>query len=195
METALEFFSDFRTKGLLPDFLGFLYLLRGLCAKGRMEEARGILREMLQSKSVFELISKVDTGVESESLDGFLNLLCEQGSIQEAITVLDEVSSVFFPTEKWCFPYHIQQNSKWLDECDNFRKSSKLTSFHPKNCEEFEFSDEEEPKRMEKDCDSLVKRMQHYDFDTYYSMIASLFSKGELQKANKLAKKVLSKLV
>ncbi|KAL2503216.1 Pentatricopeptide repeat-containing protein [Forsythia ovata] len=96
MEGALKFFLEFKSKGLLPDFLGFMFLIRGLCAKGRMEESRSILREMLQTDSVIDLLRRVDSDVESESVESFLTFLCERGSILEAVSVLDEVGSMFF---------------------------------------------------------------------------------------------------
>ncbi|WCJ42259.1 Pentatricopeptide repeat (PPR) superfamily protein [Euphorbia peplus] len=100
MEEALSFYFESKEKDKPPDFLGFLYLMRGLCAKGRMEEARSVLREMLQSQSAMELIKRVNTQVETESIDSFLAFLCEQGSIQEAITVLNEIGRMFFPVPK-----------------------------------------------------------------------------------------------
>lgn len=100
LEGALNFFIECNQKGTSPDLLGFLQLMRGLCAKGRMEEARSILREMLQSKSVMEMLNKVNTGVETESMQSFLIFLCQQGSIKEAVTVLNEVVSMFFPVQK-----------------------------------------------------------------------------------------------
>ncbi|KAL2481835.1 Pentatricopeptide repeat-containing protein [Abeliophyllum distichum] len=96
MEGALKFFLEFKSKGLLPDFLGFMFLIRGLCAKGRMEESRSILREMLQTDSVIDLLRRVDSEIESESVESFLTFLCERGSILEAVAVLDEVGSMFF---------------------------------------------------------------------------------------------------
>ncbi|CAK9182361.1 unnamed protein product [Ilex paraguariensis] len=96
MEGALGFFFEFKRKGMPPDLLGFIYLMRGLCAKGRMEESRSILREMLQTQHVVDVLNEVDTQVEMESLASFLVSLCEQGSIQEAITILNEVASMFF---------------------------------------------------------------------------------------------------
>jgi len=100
MEGALHFFVDMKRDGFSPDFLGFLYLVRGLCAKGRMEEARTIMREMLQDESVVELINRVDTEIDSESVESVLVDLCEQGSIQGALVVLNEIGSMFFPYKR-----------------------------------------------------------------------------------------------
>ena len=163
MEGALEYLFEFKEKGVLPDFLGFMYLIRGLCAKGRMEEARSVIREMLQSQSVMELINKVDTEVQTESLESLLICLCDQGSIKEAVSVLNEVGSVFFPPG-----LHIRQQH--------------FGFFGRKG------------KKMVKDLDQLRRRSQFHDFDYYYSEVASLCSKGELQKASLLAKKILEKL-
>ncbi|XAR53447.1 hypothetical protein NMG60_11022001 [Bertholletia excelsa] len=114
MEGALEFFFEFKKKGLVPDLLGFI--------------VSNILREMLQTQSVLELLKRAETEVDSDSIDRFLLSLCEQGSIQEAILVLNEVGSMYFPIP--VFP----------------------------------------------------------NFNTYYSVIASLCSRGDLRKANELAK-------
>ncbi|KAI6703132.1 hypothetical protein NL676_012268 [Syzygium grande] len=100
MEGALTLFSEFKNKAILPDLLGFQYLLRGLSAKGRMEEARNVLREMLQSQPIVELIDKVDSEFETES-NNFLVLLCEQGNIKEAITLLDEIGNMYHPIQKF----------------------------------------------------------------------------------------------
>ncbi|KAG6741096.1 hypothetical protein POTOM_056580 [Populus tomentosa] len=103
MEGALGFYFEHKGKGISPDFLGFLRLIRGLCAKGRMEEARSILREMLS------------------------------GSIKEAVTVLNEVGSVFFPVEKWFGPFHESQELLPLSELNGF---SSVSSSTVSSCEE-----------------------------------------------------------
>lgn len=100
MEGALHFFVDMKRSGLSPDFLGFLYLVRGLCAKGRMEEARNIVREMLQDESVAELINGVNVEIEDESIESVLVDLCEQGSIQGALVILNEIGAMFFPYKR-----------------------------------------------------------------------------------------------
>ncbi|KAL6508515.1 hypothetical protein OROHE_021648 [Orobanche hederae] len=100
MEGALKLFFDCKGNGLLPDFLGFVYLVRGLSAKGRMEESRSILREMLKTQSVVDLINGVKTGVESDSVENLVVLLCERGCISEAVDVLNEVVSVLFSGER-----------------------------------------------------------------------------------------------
>lgn len=97
MEEALRVFAEFKGKNIPADFLGFLYLIKGLCTKGRMEEARSVLREMLVSEPVVELINRVDAElVESESVRGFLVELCEQGRVPQAVKILDEISSTFY---------------------------------------------------------------------------------------------------
>lgn len=100
MEGALQFFIDMKENDISPDFLGFLYLVRGLCAKGRMEEARSVIREMLQDESVLELLNRVDGEIETESIEHFLVHLCEQGSIQNALIILNEIGSMFFPYKR-----------------------------------------------------------------------------------------------
>ncbi|KAL2936441.1 hypothetical protein RDABS01_011882 [Bienertia sinuspersici] len=100
MESALQFFLDMKGNGFSPDFLGFLFLVRGLCTKGRMEEARSIIREMLQNDSVLELLNRVDNEIETESIESFLVQLCEQGSIESALVILNEIGSMFFPYKR-----------------------------------------------------------------------------------------------
>ncbi|XP_021756657.1 pentatricopeptide repeat-containing protein At5g57250, mitochondrial-like [Chenopodium quinoa] len=100
MEGALQFFIDMKGNGISPDFLGFLYLVRGLCAKGRMEEARSVVREMLKDESVLELLARVNSEIETESVETFLVDLCEQGSIQNALIILNEIGSMFFPYKR-----------------------------------------------------------------------------------------------
>lgn len=104
MEGALGIFFEFKEKGVFPDFLGFLYLVRGLITKGRMEEARNALREMLQSKSFVEqLTEKIpdDNEVSAESVYNLLNLLCDQGNLDDAIMILNEIG--IFPTSRLRF--------------------------------------------------------------------------------------------
>ncbi|OMO49709.1 hypothetical protein COLO4_38436 [Corchorus olitorius] len=101
MEGALTVFSEFKMKGLSADLLGFIHMIQGFCAKGRMEEARSILREMLHTESVLQLINKIDTEIESDSVESFLVFLCEQGSIQEALVVLREIKSILLPIQRW----------------------------------------------------------------------------------------------
>ncbi|KAG1338891.1 Pentatricopeptide repeat-containing protein [Cocos nucifera] len=98
IEGALGFFSEYRKRGFSPDFLGFLNLIRGLFAKGRMEEARSILRNMLQCADVKNLINRAGDELQVESLVSLLFLACDQGRIQEVIAVLSEVGSMIFPS-------------------------------------------------------------------------------------------------
>ncbi|CAH8355355.1 unnamed protein product [Eruca vesicaria subsp. sativa] len=101
MEEALRVFAEFKGKNISADFLGFLYLIKGLSTKGRMEEARSVLREMLVSEPVVELINRVDAELaESESIRVFLVELCEQGRVPQAVKILDEISSTFYPSGK-----------------------------------------------------------------------------------------------
>lgn len=166
MEAALGFFIELKKKEVLPDFLGFLHLIRGLCSKGRMEEARNVLREMLQTQSALELIERASDEIETESIGGFLVSLCEQGSIQESLAVLNEIGSMFFPVEK-----RLRSFSNELGKLKNIYEVEAFGG------------------------DDIVSKSltsnDKVDFGSYYSLIASLFSKGELKKANRLAKEIL----
>ncbi|XVE98835.1 hypothetical protein REPUB_Repub03eG0142900 [Reevesia pubescens] len=193
MEGALAFFSEFKMKGVSPDFLGFIHMIRGLCAKGRMEEARSILREMLQTKSVVELINNVDTKIESEPIESFLVFLCEQGSIQEALVVLNEIGSIYFPIEKWSIIYQESQALK------NHLKNEALSAVSTVSARSNEKSDLDcalhDPQQIRKlveNYDVGKEESQFCSFGFYYCLLSSLCSKGELHKANKLMDEMLS---
>lgn len=183
MEGALEFFFEFKRKDVSPNFLGFLYLIKGLCTKGRMEEARSILREMLQSKSTVELINRVDIEVESESVLNFLVLLCEQGSILEAVTLLNEIGSIFFPARR-------DSTDRGWGTPNKFHESESLNAVASRST----LTNEQTDLKLAEDYYNVEKRSQVHDFDFCYSIIASLCSKGELQKASKVMKDMLSSL-
>ncbi|CAO2823080.1 unnamed protein product [Amaranthus hypochondriacus] len=100
LEGALQFFVSMKGNGFSPDFLGFLYLVRGLCAKGRMEEARSVIREMLEDESVLQLLNRVNDEIETDSIESFLVQLCEQGNIQGALVILNEIGSMYFPYKR-----------------------------------------------------------------------------------------------
>lgn len=182
MEGALKLFLDFKSIGLLPDFLGFMYLVRGLCAKGRMEESRSILREMLQSQSVIDLLGRVDTEVESDSVENLLVFLCEQGRIHDAVAVLDEVGSLLFSAGR--NSSHHTLNPHELDANTAVMPSIYVgINFHSLS------SDVGNVEDVLKICGSDDGKMQQLkDFDSFYSLIHSLCLKGELAKANKLTK-------
>lgn len=186
MEGALKFFLEFKSKGLLPDFLGFMFLIRGLCAKGRMEESRSILREMLQAESVIELLRRVDSEVESESLGSFLTILCERGSIQEAVDVLDEVGSMFFSSGRSSSAYNGLNPHDMKANTEFGPSICRAVNLHAQSCgiENLENMPKFRDDRESKTCNWL-------GFDSYYALIYSLCSKGELSKANRLVKKLL----
>ncbi|KAF3441157.1 hypothetical protein FNV43_RR15068 [Rhamnella rubrinervis] len=189
MEGALELFIEFKSKNVSPDFLGFMSMIRGLCSKGRMEEARSILRDMLQSQSVIELINRVDIELETESLERLLVFLCEQGNIGEAVTVLNEVGSIFFPVRRWSSAYHRSRTLPKLYDRETFGTvTSKSVTFPNKTDLSFGLFDMKKEKKLAKNNEHLVS----HDFDFYYSQIASLCSRGELREATQLAKEILS---
>lgn len=151
MEGALEYYFNSRTNGYFPDLLGFFYLVRGLCSIGRMEESRSVLREMLEIEKIVDLLKKVDTGFENESLDNFLVSLCDQGNIPEAILILDEIVRMFFPI------------GKKIGEGRLGLSGSQPLIFYEDD-------------------------VAYDDFEACYGLLVSLCSKGELKKANKVAK-------
>lgn len=184
MEGALKLFFEYKTMGLLPDFLGFMYLLRGLCAKGRMEESQSILREMLQDQLVVDLLRRVDTEVESDSVDNLLFYLCEQGRIHDALALLEEVGSLLF-SGRTPSSWHVL-NQHELKENTEVAPSSRA------GVDSLSLSDEDDDKEVE-DMPNICsidpgKTHQLNDFDSFYSLIHSLCLKGEMAKANKLTK-------
>lgn len=192
MEGALEFFYEFKMKSILPDFLGYLYLIRGLFTKGRMEEARSILRKMLQTQCVVELINRVDVEVKTESIGSFLIFLCEQGSIKEAVTVLNEVACTVFPFGRSLGSDKLQKSKK-LSEGDNFGVgASKFLNSTNKTDSDLGLRKVDKMDKVVESCYHIEKRSQFHDFDAYYSLIASFCSRGKLWKANRLVKEMLS---
>ncbi|KAK8615189.1 hypothetical protein V6N13_068970 [Hibiscus sabdariffa] len=193
MEGALTFYSEFKMKGVSPDFLGYIHMVRGLCAKGRMEEARNILREMLQTKSIVELINNIDTKNESESVESFLVFLCEQGSVLEALVVLNTIASILFPSQKWS---NIEQDSQAPNNGVKSEVpsavstvstgSNKISGLHCAT------DDPQQIHKLVEDYDVGKDKSQFHSFGFYYSLLSSLCSKGELHKVNKIMNEMLS---
>ncbi|XP_065048603.1 pentatricopeptide repeat-containing protein At5g57250, mitochondrial-like [Musa acuminata AAA Group] len=92
IEGALGFFTATKTRGYFSDFLGFMNLVDGLLAEGMMEEARSILRDILNCAEIVDLINNAGDELHVESLDSLLSLACEQRRIKEVILVLNEIS-------------------------------------------------------------------------------------------------------
>ncbi|KAL9665757.1 hypothetical protein QQ045_000078 [Rhodiola kirilowii] len=164
VQGALDFYIEPKRKGESPDFLGFLYLIRGLLTKGRMEEARGILKEMLQTKSVRDSINQVDAEVETESIESFLVDLCDQGCIKEAVTILDEIGLILFPIG-------IASSHK-----QKFSTGSKGNVSDTASSRNIVGSDS-----------------QSQNFNNFYPAIVSFCSEGEIQNANSLVKQMLQR--
>ncbi|PKA58554.1 Pentatricopeptide repeat-containing protein [Apostasia shenzhenica] len=157
MQGALNFYHKYRDQEISPDFLGFLNLIKGLSTKGRMEEARGIIRDMLQYEAAAVLINKA-----GDDVLPYLKFACEEGRIQEVINILTDLGSDYFPP-RWC-----KEGNNNLKKVKNWHFIDRFTADECKNA------------------------TIHEGFETYYSIVASLCSKGELQKANSLVKAVAS---
>ncbi|KAK7413036.1 hypothetical protein VNO78_04871 [Psophocarpus tetragonolobus] len=195
MQGALEFYYKFKRKDISPDFFGFLYLIRGLCTKGRMEEARSVLREMLQSKNAAELINIVNKEVDTESISDFLATLCEQGRVQEAVTVLNEIACILFPVRRLStYNQGFHKGQKIYEWKDFGSKSSSIIPSSGKSGLNLESCDDIDVKNLTTNNGGDMTRSQLHGFDFYYSRIAALCAKGELQKANQSAKEMLSDL-
>lgn len=195
MEGALEFFSQFKTKGLLPDFLGFVYMIRGLHTKGRMEEARNILGEMLRCESVVGLINTVDTEVESESVESFLLFLFEQGRVSDAVAVLNKIASILFPVRRWPCSYEGSQTPNNHSECRRLSSvdSEPATSNHESESY-WQLVDTEKAEKLAENHFIQKKNPDSRDIGSFYSVISSLCSRGELRKANELVNEMVSSL-
>ncbi|KAJ4830483.1 hypothetical protein Tsubulata_012803 [Turnera subulata] len=193
LEGALLFFVEYEEKGISPDLLGFLHLMRGLYTKGRMEEARSVLRKMLQSQSAMELIRRVNVVVETESIESFLFHLCEQGSIKEAVTLLDEVCALYFPARKWSDPYHEAQEHEHLSDLKAYgRVTKKAVSPSEKTDLDISLSGATKLDHAVGSSDDLAKSSQFNGIDSHYALIASFLSRGEPLRANKLVKDMIA---
>ncbi|OWM84289.1 pentatricopeptide repeat-containing protein At5g57250, mitochondrial [Punica granatum] len=170
MEGALGFFCEFKNRCVLPDFLGFLNLVRGLSTKGRIDEARSVLREMLRSQSVAGLISKVeDSDIGDDSVYNFLVGLCEQGSVKEAIIVLNEIASMYFPASRFQGDeYQLREHNESHEE--EIGTAEETEDMMNNETREFKFP---------------------HDFDCFYSQVAKLCSTGETQMANSILKSII----
>lgn len=157
-----------------------------------MEEARDIVREMIQSQSVMELINKVDTEIETESIGSAITHLCEEGRILEAYTILNEVGSIFFSPQRHSTIYN-QPHKLHIND----KRSIDIVHFGPKaySCvtpPNFGSSDINTIENME--YENLEKRLHFEDFNSYYPLLSSFCSEGNVQKATQLARKVISNL-
>lgn len=192
MEGADKFFCAFKDKGILPDYLGFMYLVRGLRAKGRMEESRKILREMLQTKSVSDLLERIDCDNEIESIKNFLIFLCEKGRIPEAVGILDEVGSTYFMAERMHDKGICSRkiSESWdKDVADSVKSKSVICSYESSfipRCD-----DDANLKIATNGVNHLKKKFsESLEIDSYYEFAASLCSKGEINKANDVVKRL-----
>uniref|UniRef100_A0A0A9F0U9 Pentatricopeptide repeat-containing protein n=1 Tax=Arundo donax TaxID=35708 RepID=A0A0A9F0U9_ARUDO len=181
-------------------------LVKGLYAKGRMEECRGILREMFQRKEVVELINSVGDEIQAESLVGLLSSACDQGRIDEIVTILNEVGLMFLSSadpSSFNATAHFKKPHKAGDACDSMtdseqvlspvaydassnslrRRSEGMVQLQPMIDRDDSLSKSSDDTDI--DYRNLLGKSFYDDFDTYYAAIASLCSKGELLKANK----------
>ncbi|KAF2312277.1 hypothetical protein GH714_029711 [Hevea brasiliensis] len=200
-EEALEILKNIEIEHLDPDEFTVSSMINGYCQKGdlegalnfffKWEDGRGQehLKRMLQSQSVMEMLNRVNTAVETESIQSFLVFLCEQGSIKEAVTVLNEVGSMFFPVQKFG-PCESQELEK-LSESEAFDVFASRTVSHERTDLGFTACDVMKGGKKIEKYDDLGKSEIEF-FDSYYSLIASLCSRGELCKANRLAMEILS---
>ncbi|XP_003565620.3 pentatricopeptide repeat-containing protein At5g57250, mitochondrial [Brachypodium distachyon] len=202
-EAALGFFNEYHCKEMVPDFVGFMSLVKGLYAKGRMEESRGILREMFQCKEIVDLINSVGNEVQTESLVALLSSACEEGRIDEVVTILNEVGLMSVSSSDSSNCNTLAQLKK-LQRIDNasdpgtdsgqvlssvsFDVSSDCFNGSYKGRLQTMIERADNISTTSDDTDiengNLLGKSFYDDFDTYYPAIASLCSKGEFLKAN-----------
>ncbi|WOK95350.1 hypothetical protein Cni_G04057 [Canna indica] len=215
VEGGLVFFTKCRTEGKFPDFLGFMNLTKGLFAKGRMEEARSILRDMLKCAEIVNMINSAGGELDVESLDSLLSLACEQGRIEEVILVLDEIAYISFSSARsnnrgmfmklkemhdsgvldiksdktdgqiGCHPLAAEVHGKLYSRSE--RKFSVPDTISAKH----EFSEESNEDGDEDIHEYLTGKPLGYDFATYYSIISWLCRRGDLHKANNAVRAML----
>ncbi|RLM92818.1 pentatricopeptide repeat-containing protein [Panicum miliaceum] len=197
-EAALRFFNEYRYKDIEPDFVGFMSLVKGLYAKGRMEESRGILREMFQCKEVVESINSVGDKIQAESLADLLSSACDQGRIDEIVTILNEVGHMLLSSSdssSYNALGHLKKLQKADDACDSISDSGQVSpvaydvsrNSHHRSSEVIDGDDSLSKASDDTDIDyqNLLGKSFSDDFDSYYTSIASLCSKGEVLRANK----------
>lgn len=169
-----------------------------------MEEARNIIRDMLRYREVVNLINNAGDELNFESLANYIKLVCEEGRLQEVIKILSVVGSKFFPS-RWfknsCSVKDIKQQVVGTFSRTAERKvyaSGLMISEVPRNSSQLVEDGilEKKQRLYQNNCLSSVMNEYHflcqnslnYDFETYYSVIAALCSKGELQKAHDIVK-------
>ncbi|CAL9148120.1 pentatricopeptide repeat-containing protein At5g57250, mitochondrial-like [Musa acuminata AAA Group] len=200
IEGALGFFTENKTRGCFPDFLGFMNLVEGLFAKGRMEEARSILRVMLQRAEIVDLINNAGDELHVESLDSLLSLACEQGRIKEVILVLNEISylsissarsdsgRVFLKLKELHGSGVVDTENKIDGRDDAHHLLS--ADVHGTNMKDG-FREKVDGDNDKEINEYLTRKPLGYDFATYYSIISLLCQRGDLQKANEAARTIL----
>jgi leucine-rich PPR motif-containing protein len=202
-EAALGFFNEYRHRDMEPDFVGFMSLVKGLYAKGRMEESRGILREMFQCKEVVELINSVGDKIEAEPLVDLLSSACDQGRIDEVVTILNEVGLMLLSSSNsvsYNALAHLKKVQKPEDAYDSMTNSGQASpvAYDISSNSLLRSSDgivqpmldgDDSLSKLSGDTDidyqKLLGKSFNDDFESYYAAIASLCSKGEVVKANK----------
>jgi len=202
-EAALGFFNEYCHRDMEPDFVGFMSLVKGLYAKGRMEESRGILREMFQCKEVVELINSVGDKIEAEPLVDLLSSACDQGRIDEVVTILNEVGLMLLSSSNsvsYNALAHLKKVQKPEDAYDSMTNSGQASpvAYDISSNSLLRSSDgivqpmidgDDSLSKLSGDTDidyqKLLGKSFNDHFESYYAAIASLCSKGEVLKANK----------
>ncbi|KAL5701836.1 hypothetical protein ACHQM5_027130 [Ranunculus cassubicifolius] len=156
-----------------------------------MEEARSILREMLDIQSIVELINRAGYPTETISLANVVVSLCEQGNIEQATVILGETGSREFSSrKKYSGATNVKNPSEKKVQSVFISNSSPLEG----DCLSAKFSEMSNASSELVDPDNSFRQRMSSDFDSYYPLLASLCSNGKLDKANQVAKEMLVNL-
>nr|CAB3472749.1 unnamed protein product [Digitaria exilis] len=199
---AFRLFDYLENSKMLPTMITYAILIGALCreglyTKGRMEESRGILREMFHCKEVVELINSVGDNIQAESLVDLLSSACDQGRIDEIVTILNEVGHMLLSSSdssSYNSLAHLSKLQKADDTYDSTSDSGQSpiaydVSKNSRHRSSEVINEDESLSKASDDTDidyrNLLEKSFSDDFDSYYTAIASLCSKGEILKANK----------
>ena len=194
VEGALECYTEQKKRGITLDFLGFFHLIEGLLSKGRMEEARSILWDMLQCPTIIDILSEMEIQIEGGSLLGDLIVLSEDGRINDAIMVLAEVGLLKFSGGRFISNCRSAALRRGHKRNKYFYTGNKFVDLSREKDNSSRFCELEVGSTHHKtwNIEDLLPESKVLDFDVYYPLIASLCRSGELQKASSALKYVMT---
>jgi len=145
-----------------------------------------------------ESINSVGDKIQAESLVDLLSSACDQGRINEIVTILNEVGHMLLSSSDSSIYNalgHLKKLQKADDACGSISDSGQVSpvaydvsrNSHHRSSEVIDGDDSLSKASDDTDIDyqNLLGKSFNDDFDSYYTAIASLCSKGEVHKANK----------